>query len=162
MILQRLLVIVISILVLLYIFLLPTFWPKPEISVSVPVESNVRSNVEATITVHSWHSNFSLFAVDGIFEVGPGKNGGNSIVTVDLLPGIDNGKWDSDHAMAVSRLSFPRTFQYRIKLPLQDLYMRDIFSSNYLTGRISVRLHYPIMVFQRREMLPVTNKLALT
>ncbi|MCP5002913.1 MAG: hypothetical protein GY941_03035 [Planctomycetes bacterium] len=140
---QKFFIIIASILALLYLFLLPNFWPEPEISINIPLANGIQDNIEATIQVHSWHSNFSLFAVDGIFEVDPSKNEGNPIVMMDLLPDKDNNAWDPDHALAINRWTFPKTYKYNITLPLKDLHSRNIFVSNYLTGRINVRLRYP-------------------
>jgi hypothetical protein len=133
--------ILLAIIAISYFLLLPVFWPKPEISVYVPSSSNIQSDIEATVIIQTWHSNFSLFSVNGTFEVDKNKNNGNSIVALSLLPKIDDKKWNSDHTLGINRWSWPRTFEFIIKIPFQELH--DLSSSNYVIGRIRIKLRYP-------------------
>ena len=133
----------ITILVLagIYFVLLPLFWPKPKIALSVSSADNNLNISEATVTVHTWHSNIALFAVDGIFEVDKSKNNGNATVAVNLLPERDQKKWDSLHTFGINRLTWPRVYNFKLGLPIEEL--RNKTDSDYVTGRIYVRVRYP-------------------
>jgi len=126
----------------IYFLLLPTLWPKPKITLSIPSSYQTNKKIEATVTIHSWHSNFALFAVDGIFQVNPGKNNGNSVIALNLLPKRDNKTWDADHTLGINRWTWPRTYTYKITLPLRELHIKDIIESDHITGRIRVELRY--------------------
>ncbi len=122
---------------------LPFFWPKPKIAISVSSADHSLNISEATVTVHTWHSNIALFAVDGIFKVDKSKNNGNSAVAANLLSERDQRKWNSDHTLGINRWTWPRSYNFRIELPIEELSNKT--DSDYVTGRILVRLRYPIV-----------------
>jgi hypothetical protein len=137
---KRLLAIV-AVLLVIYFLFLPPLWPEPTIDVSA-------SSSEATITIHTWHSNIGLFAVDGIFEVDPSRNNGYAVMVVDLLGEPDRTKWDSHIGSRprISRWTWPRSHDFKFTLPVEEL--RDKSATNYVKGRIRVRLRYPEVAVQ--------------
>ena len=134
---------IITILVLagIYFVLLPLFWPKPKIALSVSSADHSLNISEATVTVHTWHSNIALFAVNGIFNVDKSKNDGNSAAAVNLLPERDQKRWDSFHTFGISRWTWPRSYNFKLELPIEEL--RDKTDLDYVAGRIYIKLRYP-------------------
>jgi hypothetical protein len=138
---RKRLIITILVLVGIYFTFLPFLWPEPKIAIFVSSSDHSQDIGEATVTVHTWHSNIALFIVNGIFNVDRSKNNGNSTVAVNLLPERNLRKWDAIHTFGVNRLTWPRVYHYRIELPVEEL--RNKTDSDYVTGRIYVRLSYP-------------------
>jgi hypothetical protein len=129
----------ITILVLagLYFLILPLLWPEPKIAISVSSDDHSLYISEATVTVHTWHSNIALFTVNGIFNVDRSKNNGNAVIAKNLLPEKNQKRWDSLHTLGINRW----TCNFRIELPIEEL--RNKTDLDYVTGRIYVRLRYP-------------------
>jgi hypothetical protein len=53
----------------IYFLLLPLFWPEPKITISVQSADHSHNISSGTVSIHTWHSNISLFSVHGIFKV---------------------------------------------------------------------------------------------
>ena len=132
----------ITILVLagIYFLLLPLFWPIPKIAISVSSDEHSLNISEVTVTVHTWHSNIALFAVNGTFNVDKSMNNNNSAISVNLLPKRDPKKWGSLNPFEVNRWTWPRDYDFRLELPIEDL--RNKTDLDYATGRIYVKLRY--------------------
>ena len=133
--------IIILVLTGVYFLLVPMLWPEPKITISVSSADHNLDISEATVAIHTWHSNIALFAVDGTFEVDRSKNNGNSVVVVNLMPERDQRKWDSLHTLRISRWTWPLVYNFRIELPIEEL--RNKTDSDYVTGRIYVNVRYP-------------------
>lgn len=125
----------------IYFILLPCLWPTPDIAISVPGTDHDTNTVKATITIHSWHSNIALFTADGIFNVDKSQNKGNSIIATSLLPERDKQTWNAFHTLSINRWTWPRTYHFRLALPMNEL--RTKTDSNYVMGRIYVKVKYP-------------------
>lgn len=123
-----------------YFLILPTFWPKPKITLSILSTYQNRKIDEATVSIHSWHSNFSLFVVNGTFNVDKTKNNGNAVISKNLLPEMDTKKWDALHTFGINRWTWPRVYNFRIELPIEEL--REKTVSDQITGRIYVKVRY--------------------
>jgi hypothetical protein len=137
------LIITILVLAVIYFVLLPHFWPKPKIVLFVSNTDNSRGIREATVTVHTWHSNVALFAASGIFNVDKSKNDGSSVVAVNFLSERDKKIRDSFHAFGIGRWTWPRSYNFKLELPIDEL--REKTDSDYVAGRIYVKLRYPLI-----------------
>ena len=135
------LLIIILVLAGIYFVLLPLGWPDPKITISVQNADHTHNISDGTVSVHTWHSNISLFSVNGIFNVDKNKNNGNAVIARSLLPEKNQKRWDSLHTFGINRWTWPRVYNFKLELPIEEL--RNKTDSDYVTGRIYARVRFP-------------------
>ena len=138
---RKRILITILVLVGIYYLILPLFWPEPKITVSLQNADHGHNISSGTLSIHAWHSNISIFAVYGIFNVDKSKNNGTAVISRNLFQKIDKKRWDELHTFGINRWTWPRVYNFRLGLPIEEL--RNKTDSGYVTGRIYVTVRYP-------------------
>jgi hypothetical protein len=134
-------VIGIAALLAVYFFLVPDFWPDPNVELRIPERASLDRDATVTLVVSSWHSNVQITSVHLVADCPNYQELG---LTASVYP---ISLYRTDHVRQpwgrLSRFTWPRRRRYEYTLPLRDLAARGIATRGVLRGRAHVSFGFP-------------------
>lgn len=124
-----------------YFALLPGFWPRPKVAVSMPRTHPFNRDLEVSVSVRGWHANIRItqvrFYVDHYKTTAHGPSGG--LDTLQLFAdeqGLPHAWNDLD------RFTRPWSIRKRLTVPLRDLASQGQVKAGRVVGKVDVLLAY--------------------
>ncbi|GAB4343233.1 MAG: hypothetical protein Kow0099_21530 [Candidatus Abyssubacteria bacterium] len=123
---------------LLYLFVIPEFWPAPSIDVYVPERLSHAGNADFQVVVSAWHPNFALQSANILFDVEPARNSGVAFYHASLYASPETKVWPF---WSVNRFTWPRRRMFELTLPMTELSEKGLLR-NELTGTLSLVIEH--------------------
>lgn len=130
----------------LYLGGLPAIWPAPRID---PRWAEVYGlDPEMIILVRSWHSNVRIASVGFCIELSNPNPQGQSIICPEPL--FNDGRGTEMIPMwKLSRLTYPRTTELRLRLPLGELVRKGEVPPGLIRGWVAITVIYAGRSYRR-------------
>lgn len=129
--------------IFLYFMVLPFFWPSPAAKVSMAKEAPFDQDLEITVVVRTWHSNFLIdqvrFYVDRSTTTAHGPGG-------PFYPIVLYNNPERIHAWPfwLNRLTWPRSQVLTLILPLKSLSQEQVVKQGIVRGKLNVTISFPM------------------
>ena len=129
----------------LYFGVLPFFWPRPEVTTELPQEHPYDEDLSIKIRVFSWHKNVRIrqvrFYVDYKQTTAHGPE--RPFHPMRLFhSGEPPRRWPF---FAVNRLTWPRSKELKLTLPLTRLAQEGGVRSGVVQGKLDVSIATPVI-----------------
>lgn len=123
------------------LFVVPSWWPEPAVSVSLAEEIAGGYDLPFTLKVRTWHENFNVRLVqvvpsDASSTAGVGRN---PFLPMTVLRQNLEEPWSIG---LFKRVAFPRTLTLNLSAPIGILYRQGKLSSGVLRGTFHVEIDH--------------------
>lgn len=147
---KKTLVKIICVIIVLYLLILPAFWPRPRLTIEMPSEEALREDLPISVSVNAWHSNFSVAQVR--FLPDPANSTafvkGKELYILELQEGNPRSLWKG---WQINRITWPRSRRYQFRVPVQKLSADGTLKTGELKGNIAVQVAYAAPHIGRRS-----------
>lgn len=127
--------------IVIYLVILPIFWPSPTAIAKMPDEAPHNQNLQAKIRIDSWHRNYQIvqvrFYVDYYKTTAHGSTG--ALPTTLIYQGKSRNEWGFWN---INRFTWPRKQIITADVPLDKLSEQGLVRPGTAVGKIDVTLEY--------------------
>ena len=140
----------VGIALVVYLALIPLFWPQPTVSAVIPDTVSLKQDPEMEITVRAWHSNVDVsqvrFYADFYASTAKGPNG---LFDPALL--LETRPREFRGFLAASPITRPWSKRITVTLPIREFTEQGLVGPGILEGKLDVTVCYATK--GRRHML---------
>ncbi len=153
-----------------YLFMVPWFWPLPEVDAQIPQSAVLGQDIQIPITVSAWHSNVDVslvrFYVDYYGSTAKGEDGlFNPTPVLQREARRFVGVWGFNH------LTYPWSETIYVTVPLSQFANEKLLGPGTLAGKVDVTFNYrpghvgrygPGYDYTQQRMLSVPFQITMT
>lgn len=126
------------------VLVLPSYVPTPKMSLTIPDQIALGSDVELTLHIYGWQGNYYIECLWLDFDRSNSSRDGKDglFERIDIVRANYSHGPSYHHATWLGALPFPRTVTYKFKVPLGNMAASGKLGRGRFTGNINVSWSY--------------------